>query len=56
MTTETFLTVCVPSVASLAYLSAGLAHFFITRNYPLGLMFLCYCVANLALLTSTLRK
>jgi hypothetical protein len=56
MTVETFLTVCVPSVASLAYLSAGLAHFFITRNYPMSLMFACYAVANLALLTSTLRK
>ena len=56
MTTEIFLTVCVPSAASLAYLSAGIAHFFITKNYPMSLMFICYCVANLALLTSTIRK
>ena len=56
MTTETLLTVVVPSMASLAYASAGIAHFFITKNYPMSLMFACYSVANLALLTSTLRK
>jgi hypothetical protein len=56
MTTETFLTVVVPSTASLAYASAGIAHFFITKNYPMSLMFACYSVANLALLTSTFRK
>ena len=56
MSTEIFLTYCVPAVASIAYLSAGIAHFFITKNYPMSLMFACYAVANLALLTSTLRK
>ena len=36
MTTETLLTVIVPSMASLAYASAGIAHFFITKNYPMN--------------------
>jgi len=56
MTVETFLTIGVPSMASLAYASAGIAHFFITKNYPMSLMFACYAVANIALLVSTLRK
>tara|TARA_R110000823_G_scaffold134675_2_gene263607 strand:- start:660 stop:830 length:171 start_codon:yes stop_codon:yes gene_type:complete len=56
MSVENFLTFVVPSLASLAYASAGVAHFFITKNYPMSLMFACYAVANLALLTSTLRK
>ena len=56
MTAETFLTVVVPSMASVAYASAGFAHFFITKNYPMSLVFACYAVANLALLASTLRK
>jgi hypothetical protein len=56
MTTETLLTVIVPSRASLAYASAGIAHFFITKNYPMSLVFACYSVANIALLVSTLRK
>jgi len=57
MTTETLLTVVVPSMASLAYASAGIAHFFITKNYPMSLVFACYSVANIALLVSTvLRK
>lgn len=56
MTIETLLTVVVPSMASLAYASAGIAHFFITKNYPMSLVFACYSVANIALLVSTLRK
>ena len=55
MSVENFLTFAVPSMASVAYVSAGIAHFFITKNYPMSLMFACYAVANLALLTS-LRK
>ena len=56
MSVENLLTFVVPATASLAYASAGIAHFFITKNYPMSLMFACYAVANLALLTSTLRK
>ena len=56
MSIETFLTVVVPSMASVAYASAGIAHFFITKNYPMSLMFACYSIANIALLTSTIRK
>jgi len=56
MSIETFLTIVVPSTASLAYASAGIAHFFITKNYPMSLMFACYSIANIALLTSTIRK
>ena len=56
MTIEMFTTVCVPGIASLAYLSAAIANLFITRNYPMALMWGCYSVANLALLTSVLRK
>ena len=55
MSVENLLTFVVPAMASVAYVSAGFAHFFITKNYPMALMFACYAVANLALLTS-LRK
>ena len=52
---ETFTTVCVPGIASLAYFSAGIANLY-TRNYPMAIMWLCYAVANICLLTTVLRK
>ena len=55
MSIETFTTVCVPGIASLAYFSAGIANLY-TRNYPMAIMWLCYAVANLALLSTVLRK
>ena len=55
MSIETFTTVCVPGIASLAYFSAGVANLCI-RNYPLSVMWFCYSVANICLLSSVLRK
>ena len=55
MTIETFTTVCVPGIASLANFSAGVANLY-TRNYAMAVMWLCYAVANVALLSTVLRK
>lgn len=55
MTIETFTTVCVPGVASLAYFSAGVANI-IAGHYALAVMWLCYSVANICLLSTVLRK
>jgi hypothetical protein len=55
MTVETFTTVCVPGIASLAYFSAGVANLYV-RNYALAVMWFCYAVANVCLLSTVLRK
>ena len=55
MTIETFTTVCVPGIASLAYFSAGVANLY-TKNYALAVMWLCYSIANICLLSTVLRK
>ena len=55
MTIETFTTVCVPGVASLAYFSAGVANLCV-RNYALATMWLCYAIANVCLLSTVLRE
>ena len=55
MSIETFTTVCVPGIASLAYFSAGIANLY-ARNYAMAIMWLCYSVANVALLSTVLRK
>ena len=55
MTIETFTTVCVPGIASLAYFSAGVANLY-ARNWPMAVMWFCYAVANVALLSTVLRK
>ena len=55
MTTETFTTIVVPGIASVAYASAGIACFFAHRP-ALAIMWLCYAVANICLLTTVLRK
>ena len=55
MTIETFTTVCVPGIASLAYFSAGVANLY-TRNYAMALVWFCYATANVALLSTFLRK
>jgi hypothetical protein len=52
---ETFTTVCVPGIASLAYFSAGVANLYV-RNYALAVMWLCYSIANICLLSTVLRK
>ena len=56
MTVQTFCATVVPAIASLAYLSAGLANLY-ARNWPLSIIWLCYAAANLALIYSfTTRK
>ena len=55
MSVETFTTIVVPSIASLAYASAGVACFFAQRP-ALAVMWLCYAVANLCLLSTVIRK
>lgn len=55
MTIETFTTVCVPGVASLAYFSACIANLY-TKNWAMAVMWLCYSVANICLLSTVLRK
>ena len=55
MSIETFTTVCVPGVASLAYFSACIANLY-TKNWAMATMWGCYGVANLALLSTVLRK
>jgi hypothetical protein len=55
VTLETFTTVCVPGIASLAYFSAGVANLY-TRNYAMALVWFCYATANVALLSTFLRK
>ena len=52
---ETFTTIIVPGIASAAYLSAGIACFCVHRP-ALGLMWVCYSVANICLLSTVLRK
>ena len=55
MTTETFTTIVVPGIASLAYFSAGVACFMAQRP-ALAIMWLCYSIANICLLSTVLRK
>jgi len=56
MTTQTFCATVVPAIASLAYLSAGLANL-VCRNWPMAAMWICYSIANLCLIYSfTTRK
>lgn len=55
MSIETFTTVCVPGVASVAYFSAGIANLY-ARNYALATMWICYAIANICLLSTVLRK
>ena len=56
MTIQSFCSTVVPAVASVAYLSAGLANLY-ARNLPMGVMWLCYSAANLCLIYSfTVRK
>jgi hypothetical protein len=55
MSVETFTTIVVPGIASVAYFSAGVACFFAGRP-ALAVMWLCYAVANVALLSTVLRK
>lgn len=55
MSVETFTTVWVPGAASLAYFSAGVANLYV-RNYALAVMWLCYAIANVCLLSTFLRK
>jgi hypothetical protein len=52
---ETFTTVVVPGIASVAYASAGIACFFAHRP-ALAVMWLCYAIANICLLSTVLRK
>jgi len=55
MTTETFTTILVPGIASLAYFSASVACF-IAHRPALAVMWLCYSIANICLLSTVLRK
>lgn len=55
MTIDTFTTVCVPGIASLAYFSAGVANLF-ARNYAMATMWFCYSIANICLLSTVIRK
>jgi len=55
VTVDIFTTVCVPGIASLAYFSAGVANL-CTRNWPMAVMWFCYSIANIALLSTVLRK
>ena len=55
MSVETFTTIVVPGIASLAYFSAGVANLCV-RNFPMAVMWLCYAVANVCLLMSVTRK
>jgi len=55
MNVETFTTIVVPGVASVAYFSAGMANIYV-KNYPLALMWICYAVANVCLLSTVIRK
>jgi len=55
MTTETFTTIVVPGIASVAYASAGIACFLAHRP-ALAIMWLCYAIANICLLSTVLRK
>lgn len=55
MNIDTFTTVCVPGIASLAYFSAGVANLF-TRNYAMAIMWFCYSIANICLLSTVIRK
>ena len=56
MTLTDFCATVVPCVASLAYLSAGIANLY-ARQYAPATMWICYAVANLCLIYSfTSRK
>jgi len=55
VTIDTFTTVCVPGIASLAYFSAGVANLF-ARNYAMATMWFCYSIANICLLSTVIRK
>ena len=51
MTIQSFCSTVVPAVASLAYLSAGVANLY-ARQYAPAVMWICYAVANLCLIYS----
>jgi hypothetical protein len=56
MTLQVFCATVVPCVASLAYLSAGIANLY-ARNWAMSAVWICYSVANLCLIYSfTTRK
>jgi hypothetical protein len=55
VSTETFTTIVVPGIASAAYLSASVACFIVHRP-ALAVMWLCYSIANICLLSTVLRK
>ena len=55
MSIETFCSTIVPGVASLAYATAGFANLYAGR-VPLAVMWLCYAIANICLITSFVRK
>jgi hypothetical protein len=56
MTLQAFCATVVPCIASLAYLSAGIANLY-ARQYAPAVMWICYAVANLCLIYSfTFRK
>jgi hypothetical protein len=56
MSITDFCSTVVPSVASLAYLSAGIANLY-ARQYAPAVMWLGYAISNLALIYSfTSRK
>ena len=54
MTTETFCATIVPSVASIAYATAGIANLYSGR-YLMAVMWLCYALANLCLIATFTR-
>jgi len=55
VTAETFTTIVVPGIASAAYFSASVACFYVHRP-TLAVMWLCYSIANICLLSTVLRK
>ena len=55
MSVDTFTTIVGPGIASVAYFSAGVACFFAGRP-ALAVMWLCYSVANICLLSTVIRK
>lgn len=51
MSIETFCATIVPGVASIAYATAGFANLHAGRH-ALAIMWLCYAVANICLITT----
>jgi len=56
MTLQVFCATVVPMIASVAYLSAGIANLCV-RNWAMSAVWICYSIANLCLIYSfTHRK